>query len=82
MWFFKETEKAKILQGRTIKYLAENKLFVTKEYLSQILSGKRGCSQLLARNITNCICFSAKLEDYFDKKGEWKWLIRKQQALF
>ena len=82
MWFFKETEKAKILQGRTIKYLAENKLFVTKEYLSQILSGKRGCSQLLARNITNCICFSAKLEDYFDKKGEWKWLIRKQRALF
>lgn len=70
MWFFKETEKAKILQGRTIKYLAENKLFVTKEYLSQILSGKRGCSQLLARNITNCICFSAKLEDYFIKKGE------------
>ena len=71
MWFFKETEKAKILQGRTIKYLAENKLFVTKEYLSQILSGKRGCSQLLARNITNCICWSAKLEDYFyNKKGE------------
>ena len=34
MWFFKETEKAKVLQGRTITYLAENKLFITKEYLS------------------------------------------------
>ena len=70
MYFFKETEKAKVLQGRTITYLAEKKLFVTKEYLSQILSGKRGCSQLLARNIANCISWDAKLEDYFVKKGE------------
>ena len=70
MYFFKETEKAKVLQGRTITYLAEKKLFVTKEYLSQILGGKRGCSQLLARNIANCISWDAKLEDYFVKKGE------------
>jgi len=70
MWFFKETEKAKVLQGRTITYLAKEKLFITKAYLSQILSGKRGCSQLLARNITNCICLSANLTDYFYKKGE------------
>lgn len=70
MWFFKETEKAKILQGRTIKYLAENKLYVTVGYLSQVLSGKRGCSQLLARNIANCICWDAKLEDYFYKKED------------
>lgn len=70
MWFFKETEKAKVLQGRTITYLAEKKLFVTKEYLSQILSGKRGCSQLLARNIANCICLEASLTDYFYKKGD------------
>lgn len=70
MYYFKEIEKAKVLQGRTITYLAENKLFVTKEYLSQVLSGKRGCSQLLARNITNCISWSAELEDYFYKKGE------------
>ena len=68
MWFFKETEKAKVLQGRTITYLAENKLFITKEYLSQILSGTRGCSRLLAYNITNCISFSANVNDYFYKK--------------
>ena len=70
MWFFKEAEKAKVLQGRTIKYLAEEKLFITAQYLTLILRGKRGCSQLLARNITNCICWNAKLEDYFYKKGE------------
>lgn len=68
MWWFKETEKAKVLQGRTIRYLAKEKLFITSEYLTGILGGKRGCSQLLARNITNCICWDAKLEDYFYKK--------------
>lgn len=70
MWYFKEVEKAKVLQGRTITYLATKKLYITAQYLSQILSGKRGCSLLLARNITNCISFSARLEDYFYKKGE------------
>ena len=70
MFHFKETEKSKVLQGRTITYLAENKLFITKEYLSQILSGKKGCSKLLANNIINCIGLDAKLEDYFYKKGE------------
>ena len=70
MWYFKEVQKAQVLQGRTITYLATKKLFITSQYLSQILSGKRGCSQLLARNITNCISLSANLEDYFYKKGD------------
>jgi len=68
MWFFKEIEKAKVLQGRTINYLATTKLFITPGYLSNILSGKRGCSQLLARNITNCISWNANLEDYFERR--------------
>ena len=68
MYWFKESEKAKVRQGRTIKYLAENKLFVNKDYLCQILGGKRGCSKLLAYNITNCICWDAKIEEYFIKK--------------
>lgn len=70
MYYFKETEKAKVLQGRTIKYLAEQKLHITKEYLSQILKGKRGCSIRLANDITHCICWEAKISDYFEKKGE------------
>lgn len=70
MFYFKEVERAKVLQGRTITYLAENKLFITKEYLCQILSGKKGCSKLLASNITNCISLDAKLEDYFYQRGE------------
>lgn len=70
MYYFKEVEKAKVLEGRTITYLAKEKLFITPQYLCQILSGKRGCSKLLARNIANCISWSAKLEDYFYKKGK------------
>lgn len=70
MYFFKETEKAKVLQGRTVKYLAEQKLHITKEYLSQVLNGKRGCSIRLANDITNCICWDAKITDYFIVKGE------------
>lgn len=70
MWQFKEVEKAKVLQGRTIKYLAEEKLHITPEYLTQILNGKRGCSIRLANDIAQCICFNAKISDYFEKKGE------------
>lgn len=70
MYYFKETEKAKILQGRTITYLAEKKLNITRAYLTSILGGKRGCSVRLANDIVQCLSWSAKLEDYFYKKGE------------
>lgn len=70
MWYFKQTEKAKILQGRTITYLAEKKLNITNSYLTAILNGYKGCSIRLAHNITRCISWDAKFEDYFYKKGE------------
>ena len=70
MWYFKEVEKAKILQGRTITYLAEKKLNITKEYLTSILNGKRSCSIRLANDIVHCLCWEAKITDYFYKKGE------------
>ena len=70
MYFFKETEKAKILQGRTIKYLAEEKLHINKDYLCQILGGRRGCSIRLANAITQCISWGAKIDNYFEKKGD------------
>lgn len=70
MYYFKEVEKAQILQGRTITYLAEKKLHISKEYLTSILNGKRGCSIRLANDIVECISWSAKIEDYFTKKGE------------
>lgn len=68
MYYFKEIEKSKVLQGRTIRYLANEKLHITEEYLCQILKGTRGCSIRLADAITHCICWEAKLEDYFYKK--------------
>lgn len=68
MYWFKEVERTKVLQGRTIKYLAENKLHVNQGYLSQILGGKRGCSIRLAQDITKCISWEAKISDYFEIK--------------
>lgn len=65
MYFFKETEKAKLLQGRTIKYIAENKVFLNQAYLSAILSGRHGCSLRTAMSITKSLSLGANLEDYF-----------------
>ena len=70
MYYFKEVEKAKVLQGRTIRYLATQKLHITEGYLSQILKGKRGCSIRTAHDIAKCICLSANLSDYFYMKGD------------
>ena len=66
MYWFKETERAKVLQGRTMRYMAEEKLCCSYTYLTEILKGKKGCSRRMAKDITNCISFSAKIEDYFE----------------
>lgn len=68
MYYFISTEKAKVLQGRTITYLADKKLHIGKAYLTSILNGKRGCSVRLADSIAKCICWDAKITDYFTKK--------------
>ena len=68
MYYFNQVEKAKVLQGRTIKYLAEQKLHCNVAYLCLILSGKQGCSMRLANDIVKCISPSAQLEDYFVRK--------------
>ena len=69
MWFFKETEKAKILSGRTITYVAD-KIGVTSSFLTGVLNGKRYCSKTVAYCIVKCLCQDAEIEDYFYKKGE------------
>ena len=69
MYFFKETEKAKILDGRTITYVAD-KIGVTNTFLTSVLNGKRTCSKTVAYCIVKCLCQDAEIEDYFDKKGE------------
>lgn len=68
MYWFIKTEKAKVLQGRTISYLAREKLFVDNTYLTAIFNGYRPCSKRLARDITQCISLDAKIEDYFEER--------------
>ena len=68
MYIFKKEMKEKLLDGRTIKYLAEQKLHITSQYLTQILNNKKGCSIRLAEDIVKCLSNDASIEDYFDKK--------------
>ena len=65
MYYFNVSYKSKVLQGRTIRYLANEKLYISEEYLGQILLGKTGCSLRLANDIVEVIGENEKLEDYF-----------------
>lgn len=71
MYIFNEKEKANILQGRTITYVA-NKIGVTGAFLTSVLNGKRTCSKTIAYCVVKCLCQDAEIEDYFKliKKGE------------
>lgn len=69
MYKFKIEKKQEFLDGRTVTFLAKEKLFITNSYLNAILNGTRGCSRTLAMNIVKLI-EDAQLDDFFDKKGE------------
>lgn len=66
MYKFKETQKAKILNGRTIVYVAK-KIGVTSPFLTSVLNGKRTCSKPVAYCIVKCLCQEAEIEDYFER---------------
>ena len=69
MYIFNKVEKANILSGRTITYVAD-KIGVTPTFLTSVLNGKRTCSKTVAYCVVKCLCQDAEIEDYFDKKGE------------
>lgn len=69
MYMFND-DKAKVLKGRTVRYLATEELFIGEGYLGEILNGITGCSKRLAYSICKCISDDAEIEDYFIKKGE------------
>lgn len=69
MYMF-NNDKTKVLKGRTVRYLANEELFIGEGYLGEILNGITGCSKRLAMSICKCISNDAKIEDYFTKKGE------------
>lgn len=64
MYLFNQVEKAKILDGRTITYVAK-KIGITTEYLTSIFNGKKACSKTVAYCIVKCLCQEAEIEDYF-----------------
>lgn len=67
MYIFNKQEKTKILNGRTITYVA-NKIGITNAFLTSVLNGKRGCSKTVAYCIVKCLCQNAEIEDYFENK--------------
>jgi len=64
MCTFKYELKEKVLQGRSITFVA-SKLEITKNYLGNILNGYITCSRRLARDIVQLIGQDEKIEDYF-----------------
>lgn len=66
MYWFKESEKENLLQGRKISYLADKILFCGYTYLTEILKGKKSCSRRLAKDIVAIAGTDAKIEDYFE----------------
>lgn len=64
MYIFNKEEKANILSGKTITYVA-NKIGISNCFLTSILNGKRGCSKIVAYCIVKCLCQNAEIEDYF-----------------
>lgn len=71
MYKFKTNEKIKLLQGRTITYVAK-KIGITPAFLTAIFNNKRNCSKTVAYAIVKCLHQEAEILDYFDfiKKGE------------
>ena len=63
-------DKTKVLKGRTVRYLANEELFIGEGYLGEILNGITGCSKRLAMSICKCVSDDAKIDEYFIKKGE------------
>ena len=65
MFHFKVEKKEQFLDGRTIKYVAD-KVGITREYLTDILNDKRGCSKIIAYCIVKTLYLDAEIDEYFN----------------
>ena len=63
MYYFKSEKKDELLEGRKMKYVADNMVFLNNNYLTVILQGRRGCSYRAAYNITNAL--GKNVDDFF-----------------
>ena len=61
-YYFNKEYKEELLQGRTIKYIA-NMIGMSKEYLTNILNGKTHCSSITASKIASINL--KEIKDYF-----------------
>lgn len=66
MYQFKKELKKSLLEGRTVKYIAE-KIEFSEVHLSNILNGKNTCKKSTAYFITKMCNEHNEVEDYFIK---------------
>lgn len=65
-YLFKKEKKEDLLQGRSITFVAKNRVGISQQYLTNILNGKLHCSYIIAKKIANSYSVNTKLEDYFE----------------
>ncbi len=65
MYHFKIEKKEQFLEGRKIKYVAEI-VGIVREYLTDILNNRRGCSKTTAYCIVKALHEDKEINDYFD----------------
>jgi plasmid maintenance system antidote protein VapI len=66
MYIFKQELKKELLNGMTIRYIA-NTIGVTEGYISQVLNGKKECSKLVAYCLCKIFNYDLEVEDCFER---------------
>lgn len=66
IYLFNKVEKARVLSGRTITYIA-NKMGRQVGYITNILNGQLPCGEETAVKLCYALCHNAELDDYFIK---------------
>ena len=66
MYLFIKEKKEELLDGRTIKYLA-NKIGIARVTLNEILNGNRNTTKVTAFCIVKSCKIDSEIEEYFIK---------------
>lgn len=68
LYYFKQDlDKWILLEGKAQMYIAKE-IGISNIYLSNIITGKKACSKVVAYAITKCVSNNKKVEDLFIKK--------------
>ena len=69
MYIFKKEFRDELLDGRSIKYVAQ-KIGISRVWLHKILNSESKTSKAIAYYLVKTCNPEAEIEDYFDRIGE------------